>query len=221
MGTDAARDRGPVLPSRFAIVPPPGQPLNVSGPDRDLALSPDGRHLVYRSGGTMTARQRSDGTRDRSNSTPSRWRVSIFAYAPFFSPDGRWIGFFENRDLKKVSIAGGAVTTLCRVNGVPLGASWGDDNTIMFATNDPSTGLWRVSADGGEPTVLTTPDAAQHEGDHAFPSVLPRGRGVLFTIATAGQADSPQVAVLDLNDRPAQDADSGRQRRPVRRDSVT
>ena len=45
---------------------------------------------------------------------------------------------------------------------------------------------------------MTTPDPAQHEGNHAFPSVLPRGRGVLFTIATAGQADSPQVAVLDL-----------------------
>ena len=44
----------PVLPSRFAIVPPPGQPLNVSGSDRDLALSPDGRHLVYRAGGTPT-----------------------------------------------------------------------------------------------------------------------------------------------------------------------
>ena len=45
----------PVLPSRFAIVPPPGQPLNVSGLDRDLALSPDGRHLVYRAGGSTTA----------------------------------------------------------------------------------------------------------------------------------------------------------------------
>ena len=64
--------------------------------------------------------------------------MSIFAYAPFFSPDSRWIGFFENTDLKKVSIAGGPAITLCRVNGVPLGASWGDDNTITFATNSPT-----------------------------------------------------------------------------------
>ena len=97
-----------------------------------------------------------------------------------------------------MSIAGGPAITLCQISGAPLGASWGDDNTIVFATNDPSTGLWRVSADGGEPTVLTTPDAAQHEGDHAFPSVLPGGRGVLFTITAAGQADNAQVAVLDL-----------------------
>jgi eukaryotic-like serine/threonine-protein kinase len=121
-----------------------------------------------------------------------------FAYAPYLSPDGRWIGFFENTDLKKVSIGGGPVTTLCRVDGVPLGASWGDDNTITFATNSPTTGLWRVSADGGVPTVLTTPVAAQNEGDHAFPLVLPRGRGVMFTIAMAEEADSPQIAVLDL-----------------------
>ena len=97
-----------------------------------------------------------------------------------------------------MSIAGGPAITLCQFSGMPLGASWGDDNTITFATNDPRTGLWRVSADGGEPTVLTTPDPAQRESDHAFPSVLPRGRGVLFTIATASQADNAQVAVLDL-----------------------
>jgi serine/threonine-protein kinase len=190
----------PILPSRFAIVPPPGQPLNVWGPDRDLALSPDGRHLVYRSGGTMSGGAGSElSVRAIDRIDASLLAGVIFAYAPFVSSDGRWIGFFENRDLKKVPIAGGAITTLCRVNGVPLGASWGDDNTITFATNSPTTGLWRVSADGGEPTVVTTPDPAQHEGNHAFPSVLPRGRGVMFTIAMADQADSPQVAVLDLN----------------------
>ena len=119
------------------------------------------------------------------------------AYAPFFSPDNRWIGFFENTDLKKVSIAGGPAITLCQFSGIPLGASWGDDNTITFATNAPRTGLWRVSADGGEPTIVTTADTAQSGGIHSFPSVLPLGRGVLFTIATASQADR-SVAVLDL-----------------------
>ena len=81
---------------------------------------------------------------------------------------------------------------------MPLGASWSDDNSITFATNSPGAGLWRVSADGGEPTVVTTPDPAQREGNHAFPAVLPHGRGVLFTIPTEGEADSSHVAVLDL-----------------------
>ena len=49
-GSPAPQAPGP--PSRFAIVSPPGQPVNVSGLARDLALSPDGRHLVYRFGGT-------------------------------------------------------------------------------------------------------------------------------------------------------------------------
>ena len=186
----------PVLPARFAIPPAPGLPLNVSGLARDLALSPDGRQLVYRAGGSNTA-----GSPlmvraiDRLDAQPVA-DVSN-AYAPFFSPDNRWIGFFENTDLKKVSIAGGPAITLCQFSGIPLGASWGDDNTITFATNAPGAGLWRVSADGGEPATLATADPAQHEGTYSFPSVLPLGRGVLFTIATASPAYS-SVAVLDL-----------------------
>ncbi len=95
-------------------------------------------------------------------------------------------------------IAGGPVITLAPLTGGPRGASWGDDNTIVFATDDPATGLWRVSADGGTPTLLTTPDTAQHEEDHVFPSMLPGGHGVIFTVSAGGRADSAQVAVLDL-----------------------
>jgi eukaryotic-like serine/threonine-protein kinase len=186
----------PVLPARFAIVPPPGFPLNVSGVARDLAISPDGRRLAYRAGGSNTA-----GSPlmvraiDRLDAQPVADVNN--ALAPFFSPDSRWIGFFENTELKKVSITGGPAITLCQFSGIPLGASWSDDNTISFATSTPGTGLWRVSADGGEPTIATTGDPAQHEGTYSFPSVLPLGRGVLFTVARASQADS-SVAVLDL-----------------------
>ena len=116
---------------------------------------------------------------------------------PFLSPDGQWIGFVEGTELRKVSIAGGAAITIGRLDGLPRGASWGDDNMVVFATSDSATGLRRVSAGGGEPTVLTTPDAAQHERNHFFPSVLPGGRGVLFTII-GDTLESAQVAVLDL-----------------------
>ena len=186
----------PVVPARFAIASAPGLPLNVSGLDRDLALSPDGRRLVYRAGGSNTA-----GSPllvraiDQLDARPLA-DVSN-AYGPFFSPDSRWIGFFENLELKKVSIDGGPVITLCRFSGSSLGASWGDDNTITFATDAPGNALWRVSADGAEPTILTKADPAHHEGTYSFPSVLPLGRGVLFTIAAASQADR-SIAVLDL-----------------------
>ena len=193
--------QAPALSSRFsphfALVTPPARPLNVSSNDRDLALSPDGRYLVYRFGGTVT----NGGPLmvREMNQLDARPLADITnAYTPFFSPDSLWIGFFENRELKKVPVAGGPVRTLGPVKGASLGASWADDNTIVFATDDPGTGLWRVSADGGEPVVLTKPDAAQRESDHVFPSVLPDGRGVLFTVTAAGRADNAQVAILDL-----------------------
>ncbi len=189
--------QAPALPSRFAIVSPPGQPVNASGPARDVALSPDGRYLVYRFGGTNSA-----GTPlmvraiDQLDARPLA--DITYAYAPFFSPDSQWIGFFENAELKKVSIRGGPPVVLGPVTGGPLGASWGDDNTIVFATDDPGTGLWRVSADGGQPALLTKPDAAQRQGDHGLPSALPGGHAVLFTIAAASQTNNPQVAVVDV-----------------------
>jgi serine/threonine-protein kinase len=187
----------PPLPARFAIVPPAMPPLNVSGPSRDLAFSPDGRHLVYRAGGSITfgglLRVRAI---DQIDARPLAEITN--AYAPFFSADGQWIGFFEKAELKKVSITGGPIITIAPITGGPLGASWGADGTIVYATDDQDSGLWRVSAGGGEPRVLTMPDPAQQETDHVFPSVLPDGRGVLFTIRTAAQGDSGQVAVFDF-----------------------
>ena len=68
----------------------------------------------------------------------------------------------------------------------------------MFATQDTATGLLRVSAGGGEPTVLTWPDPGQGERDHFAPSLLPEGRGVLFTIFPSSAAAPLQIAVLDF-----------------------
>ena len=68
----------------------------------------------------------------------ARQLPGIFALGVFFSPDSRWIGFFTPTELKKVSIAGGPAITLGPVTGASLGASWGDDNTIVFATDDPT-----------------------------------------------------------------------------------
>ncbi len=130
--------------------------------------------------------------------------------APFFSSDGRWIGFFSELDegqttgairegdLRKISVAGGPPIRICQILGGSRGASWGPDNSIVFATNDLKTGLLRVSADGGEPATLTTPDTGSGELDHHYPSLLPEGRGILFTIVSpAGAELRSQVAVLD------------------------
>jgi hypothetical protein len=72
------------------------------------------------------------------------------------------------------------VITLGAVKGEPRGASWGDENTIVFAIDDGNTGLWRISAEGGEATVLTTPDAAKREvSRHFFPECAAAGVGCM------------------------------------------
>jgi serine/threonine-protein kinase len=191
--------RAPEPPSRFTISVPSG-PLALYGAGRGLALSPDGRHLVYGAGettifGSPLMLRAIDALEARPLGGVTR------AVEPFFSPDSQWIGFFggglgEVGELKKVSVRGGPIITVCRVAGMLAGASWGDDDTIVFATDDRATGLWEVPASGGEPTILTRPDTAHGESDHLFPSVLTGGRGILFTIMTAGP-DGLQVAILD------------------------
>ena len=183
----------PPTVTRFAIVPPPAQPLSLQGIDRDIAISPDGSHIAYRAGspGRLAIRRMDQLEAQEFDGT-------LNARQPFFSPDGRWVGFFDGPELKKISVTGGHAVTVSRLRGEnPRGASWSDDNTIVFATGDPTTGLLSVPAGGGNPKVLTKPDAARHEIDHLYPEVLPGGRHVLFTV-TKGSAENSEIAVLDL-----------------------
>ncbi len=184
-------------PVHFAIVPPAAQPLSIQGADRDIAISPTGTHIVYRAGGSGGVPQLVVRAIDQLEAQPLT--ATANARVPFLSPDGRWVGFFAAQEMKKVSITGGPAITLCRTTtGPPRGASWAPDDTIIFASADTATGLLRVPAGGGDPKVLTIPDRAHGESDHYFPSVLPGGRGVLFTIAAAQGPENAQVAVLDL-----------------------
>ena len=113
---------------------------------------------------------------------------------PFFSPDGESVGFFDNETLKKVSVHGGPAVTVAEVGSLPRGASWGTDDTVVFATGD-GRGLFRVPAAGGEPEVLTNPDGVTR---HSWPEILPGDEAVLFTILPEDNALSGQIAVLDL-----------------------
>ncbi len=150
-----------------------------------VALSPDGARLAYvvQQGNSNHLCHRSlddfdaktiQGTED--------------AQAPFFSPDGNWIGFFAKGKLKKFSLLGGAPQTICEVQRAREGC-WLEDNTIVFA-DEQKYGLWRVTANGGEPERLTSPLRflrGEREHSHMFPHILPEGKGVLFTIFAPGQ----------------------------------
>ena len=99
-------------------------------------------------------------------------------YGPFFSPDGQSVGFAADDELRKVPLSGGPPVALCKAAAL-FGASWGDDGTIVFAT-ERNGRLWRVSATGGTPEALTT--VQPNEYSHRLPHMLPGSRAVIFTV---------------------------------------
>ena len=116
------------------------------------------------------------------------------AQDPFFSPDGKWLGFFADYRLKRVSVEGGAPVTVCEAPN-DRGASWTDNDTIVLAPH-MFGGLVRVQAAGGIPEPLTS--LAEGEASHAWPQVIAGRQAVLFT---GGAADAPNVQVLSLSTR--------------------
>src|SRR5262245_9119224 len=179
----------PSRPIRFTIVPPAAQPLALSD---NIALYADGTHLVYAVG-----HQRQLMIRALDQLEAVQLRGAIGARFPFFSPDGRWVGFHAPNEIRKILVAGGLPVTVCRTYGGFRGASWVSDDTIIFATSDPSTGLLSVPASGGEPKVLTKPESGKE--DHFYPTVLPDGRAVLFSRVPAGSNEKAMVAVLEVS----------------------
>jgi serine/threonine-protein kinase len=161
----------------------------------DLALSPDGTHVVYVGNrGTQLFVRALDALEPVAIATGRSLR------GQFVSPDGQWVGFLDGVvTLRKVAITGGPPITLASLDEGARGATWAPDDTIIFATNNPATGLQRVSAAGGTPEVLTRPDRAHGEADHLWPEILPGGHAVLFTITSqTGGLETAQVAVRDL-----------------------
>ena len=177
---------------RLAVTLPTNEELALEGVGHALALSPDGSRLVYaaRSDGGHQLYLRSLGERDAAP-IPG----SVDASNPFFSPDGEWMVFFADGQLKKVTFRGGAPITVCELDAMSIrGARWGADDHIVFSLESPS-GLRRVPASGGIPEMLTTPDSEKGEFSHRWPHVLPGGRAVVFTIETKGSFDEAQIAV--------------------------
>jgi len=183
-----SRRTAPATPVvRFEIEPP-----SSVGSISNVALANDGRFVVYEGrvdGESRLFLRRLDEGESRilAGTEGARW--------PFTSPDGSWIGFFRDSKIYKVSTSGGDPLVICDVRGGP-GATWTDNGRIVFSRTWLA-GLSVVSGDGGTPTVLRTPDAAQREIGHWWPSVLPDGH-ILFTIVRAGMGlNDARIALLD------------------------
>jgi serine/threonine-protein kinase len=192
-----ARPLPPQRPARLPLMMPADLPIWTGSPDRSIVIAPDGAHVVSVNGsGAGGGGQLMVRSLDQLEPLPIKGVA--FARAPFVSPDSRWIGYFESGELKKVPMGGGPPITICRIRGGTRGSTWGPDNTIVYATNDSSTGLSMVPAGGGEPEILTKADTTHGEVDHLFPSFLPGGHVVLFTISTTGSIDNGMIASLDI-----------------------
>ena len=185
--------------SRYVVSTSADAPFTGGSPNHDLAISPDGRRVVYVAE-SATGRNLFVRPIDNLEGLVNLGGLSG-SDSPFFSPDGAWVGYatFTDTTWKKVSVLGGPPVTLWEAPWAPRGASWGPDDTIVFAQQEPGTGLFRGPAAGGDPEVLTTPDEAQGEIAHWWPEFLPGGRAVLFTVVKGNRDQDREIAVLDLD----------------------
>jgi serine/threonine protein kinase len=144
---------------RYEITVPAAAAFTVPGAV-DLALSPDGRTLLYSAPSVGVLKRRADGVAFE----PVRGTEG--ASAPFFSPDGAWIGFRAEGKLKKVPVEGGLAVTLCDLPGLPR-ATWGDDGFIFMAGGSD---LYKVSSNGGVPQLVLKAD---NGGPVSLPRLIP------------------------------------------------
>ena len=190
--------RTPKEISRFIVEPPAGLEIGVPENRTRLAVSPDGRKLVF---AASTGGNQQLWVRALDSSTPEPLAGTEGAASPFWSPDSRFIGFFSASDgeLRKVDAAGGAARTIAAASmeGAPV---WGADNSILFTQY--RDGIFRVSAEGGTPMRVTALDKTKGELNHYWPTFLPDGRHFLY-MATALRPDglraTPSVYVASFD----------------------
>jgi hypothetical protein len=155
---------------------PPETTLVYTG---DLAspavVSPDGTHVVF--GARDADGRRSLWLRSLNAPEAEELRGTENSHFPFWSPDGRSIGFFAGQWLKRIDLAARSIRNLCPATD-GRGGTWTADGTILFAPTFRSS-IHSVPDDGGDPVPVTTVDETRHTS-HRWPFALPDGRRFLF-----------------------------------------
>jgi DNA-binding winged helix-turn-helix (wHTH) protein/Tol biopolymer transport system component len=179
--------------TRATLLPPDGVTLVATQPP---VIAPDGRRVAIV--GTEPSGKRLIWIRALDSqgaySLPGTDRASW----PFWSPDGRTVGFFADGMLMIVGADGNATPqTICPVN-FGFGASWSAQGRILFAPSG-NGGLYEVSARGGRPSPVTTIQAGRTEIGHTFPQFLDHRHFIFYLNAT--QSDVKGTYVADVDDR--------------------
>jgi len=184
---------------RSSILPPEGADLVSThlnaGP---VEIAPDGSRLVF------TARKGEGPTmlwvRDLADAAARPLAGTEGAERPFWSPDGRFIGFFANRSLKKIPSGGGPVFRLAEATE-SRGGTWNRDGVILY-TPDARGPVYRIPASGGVPVAATGYDEKK-DATHRYPRFLPDGRHFLHLVrhSGAGAGENPEVRVGALDSK--------------------
>ncbi|HEV8200088.1 MAG TPA: protein kinase [Candidatus Polarisedimenticolia bacterium] len=194
-----------VLPDGAPLAPPTATPF--SYPRAGLAVSPDDSRIAYVSsegdGVTRIMMRRAD------QFEPAPIAGTEGGFDPFFSPDGRWLGFFTFDTVRKVSVDGGAPLSLAAVLNA-AGGTWCDDGTI-YVSGDEGRSLWKVGAAGaGRAERIDLVDPAAQT---SYPHCLPGSHALLVTMVATDNparhgepgrflqpltADLMSVGILDL-----------------------
>ena len=179
----------PMPLTKFVIMPPPSAPFANTN-TLDLAISPDGRIIVY-----LTESQGRSKLflrhLDELAGKPIAGTEGAAGF-PFFSPDGQSLGFHADGKLKRVSLAGGALMTLCEAELPWFGGTWAQDSVVFSAGRK----LYRVADTGGEPESLAVPDKDKGESEFSCPKPVPGGKAVFFDVANKDYKS--QIRLLSL-----------------------
>ncbi len=193
----AAVVRRPPVPAEVRLefsTPPTMEPA--------LAISPDGRTVAFVS---LIDGRRQMSLRRLDDAEARQLPGTDNAIAPFWSPDGRSIGFFADGRLNLASLETGTVQALVSGLAAPNGATLSGDNVLLYSGN-PGSPLSRLSIPGGTPTAATQLQAGHRQ--HASPSFLPDGRHFLFFVSTQSDDRGIHVGQLDsLESRHLLDSD--------------
>jgi Tol biopolymer transport system component len=164
-----------------------------TGAATPLLISPDGRWVVASAGGAVAL----GVTGLRLNSVTTQLLIKQNnLYQPFWSPDSKWIAFFEDGKLKKGDVSGGPSQIICDAPAPIANGTWNRDGVILFSGGGL---IQRVLAAGGQPTTVTELDKSKQEIEHLAPSFLPDGRHYLF-LAVATES-AIYVGSLDSKER--------------------
>lgn len=176
----------------LSIVPAGGLKVAEDLGYHPMAISPNGLMVAYtvRIEGQLKLRIRRLNTRQDVEIPGTEGARNLF-----FSSDSQWVGFFDSRNMYKVSVHGGTPVVITDALQDRLG-TWLADGTIVFS-REVTEPLYRISESGGTPTAITKLDLEKRERTHRHPCALDGGPWVVFTVQTVESPGGYDDASID------------------------